>query len=708
MPGPTDAPPAGPEQSPRPGPVPAPRPGPGADANAQTLTRHGPGPGHGAGHGPGQRSAPPIPAPAPAAPPADDRARTEPGTNAGASTPRPGPARGGAEPCPTAGAADSGTEGAEPRPPEDRAHAETTTRQGRVPDRPGLIPASGPEAPAADGRARTETGTGDGARATRARPVRGGVEQRPGAGPDRIGGTDAAPQPNAGRHPADAVVRDARPGGEGGPAAGLDCADGRARTGVDGGVGSAPADGAACPAGEDGPAAGPDRAGGAAEGGASEWLPPALRRLIAERSTRALELPAPEPTRITPVDPPAAAARPVTRRRLLAAGGALLAIGGPAAWFGTRRTGGGAPPPRDLPTLTLGLQADLSGPGRATGQAHERGMRLAVARHNARPDAVFRLALRIADDAGDATRAGQAAKELAGDPAVTGIVGPTWEAAVPALAAACDAADLTLLPVSVVIPDTSQAQWRTLCATRPPEERLGLPVIHYLSVVRRSRRTAVVEDEGGGEAAWKLVRTLRQTPPANGAVTIHPVPAASSDFGPAVRALTGAGAEAVVFAGTSPERAAALARALADAGFKGPRLGIQYVMEPGFLTAAGPAAEGWVIGSLFTDPLSVPAAAEFVSAHRDAYGAPPARWATEAHDAVGLQAAALTALAGDGRDRAGLSRRIFRTAHQGLAKPLAFDANTHSLTKEPSAHLYRVDSGAYRYLGLYSDVRTDP
>lgn len=47
-----------------------------------------------------------------------------------------------------------------------------------------------------------------------------------------------------------------------------------------------------------------------------DWLPAPLLRLIAERSTRALDLPAPEPTRIDV--PPAR--RPLTRRRLLAAG----------------------------------------------------------------------------------------------------------------------------------------------------------------------------------------------------------------------------------------------------------------------------------------------------------------------------------------------------------------------------------------------------
>ncbi|MFF4434157.1 bifunctional serine/threonine-protein kinase/ABC transporter substrate-binding protein [Streptomyces sp. NPDC001513] len=451
-----------------------------------------------------------------------------------------------------------------------------------------------------------------------------------------------------------------------------------------------------------GAALGDDPSGADAE----DWLPPPLPRLIAERSTRALELPAPEPTRI---DAPHTPVRGLTRRRLLAAGAGLAAVGAPTAWFATRgRARGKTPPPaRDLATLTLALQADLTGPGKATGQAHERGMRLAVERHNSRKDAAFLLALRVADDGGDPARAAQVVKELVADPAVAALTGPTWDAAVPELAAACGKADLALVLVSVDSPEAAMAQpeWRTVCATRPAGDHFALPVIDYLSRVRPVRRTALVEDVEGGEPTWPLIRSLQQSPPSMGTLSVHRIPVGSSDFAGAVRALTEAGAEAVVYAGTSPQRAARLARALADAGFPGPRVALQHVMEPAFLTDAGPTAEGWAFGCLFTDPLAVPAAAEFVGAHRAAHGEPPARWATEAYDAVGLLAAALTGLGEEGRDRAGLARRIFRTAHEGLAKPLAFDSGTHVLTRGRTAHLYRAESGAYRYLGLYPDVR---
>ncbi|RSS78918.1 bifunctional serine/threonine-protein kinase/ABC transporter substrate-binding protein [Streptomyces sp. WAC06614] len=435
----------------------------------------------------------------------------------------------------------------------------------------------------------------------------------------------------------------------------------------------------------------------------ADWLPGPLARLIAERSTRALELPVAEPTR---VDTAAPAPRGLPRRRLLTGGAALLAVGAPGAWFALRGTGGGAGPPAErgpLPTLTFALQADLSGPGRAVGQAHERGMRLAMDAHNAREDVPFRLALRVADDGGDSARAEQTAGQLAAEPGLFALVGPTLETAVTAVAARCTAADLTQVLVSVPTPDWL-SDWRTLCGTAPSASQLVLPMLHYLTRVRPARRTGVVEDGPDAGSAWQVTRALEQSPPAQGTVTVHRMPAGGSDFAAAARALVGAQAEAVVFAGTSPERAGRFARALAEAGFQGPRMGVQQAMEPAFLTAAGPASEGWLFSSFYGDPLAVPAAAGFVSAHRAAYGEPPARWAAEAYDAVGLLATALAGLDQESRERGGLSRRVFRTTYQGLAKPLAFDATTRVLTGNRTAHLFRAGSGAFHYLGLYPDV----
>ncbi|MER7759815.1 bifunctional serine/threonine-protein kinase/ABC transporter substrate-binding protein [Streptomyces sp. NPDC097619] len=460
--------------------------------------------------------------------------------------------------------------------------------------------------------------------------------------------------------------------------------------------------------GPDGPGGDPESPGGGPEGREPDWLPPALPRIIAERSARALELPAPDPTLLDPTaaDPPTGRPR-LTRRGLLTAG-AVLAATAPAAWYASTLGSDGTTPgtgtgsPRNRPVHTLALHADLTGPGRATGLAQERGARLAVDAHNARADAPFLLRLRPADDRGDLAAAGAIARTLIADPTVLAVLGPTRPDSFPTAARAYGKARMPLVTVSVPLADYDFASMPTSCSTRVADGMLSLPVLHYLSVVRRVTRTATVYDPTAADIARGLADSLLETSPSGGTTTEHRLGTGAGAPAAAVTALRAAGAQGVVYCGTDPVRAARFARALADSPFSGPRVTLAPAMEPAFLTEAGSAAEGWAFSAPFADPAAVPAAAPFVAAHREAYGTAPARWALEAYDAVGLVAAAITAVAAgsDGTTaRSPLAVRVVRTAYRGLAKPLDFGDVNHMVTSADATFLYRAESGRYVCLG---------
>ncbi|MFC4506356.1 MULTISPECIES: hypothetical protein [Streptomyces] len=55
----------------------------------------------------------------------------------------------------------------------------------------------------------------------------------------------------------------------------------------------------------------------------------------------------------------------------------------------------------------------------------------------------------------------------------------------------------------------------------------------------------------------------------------------------------------MVYAGASPHRAALCARALERTGFRGTRMAPEPVLEAGFLTEAGTAAEGRLISTAY-------------------------------------------------------------------------------------------------------------
>lgn len=465
-----------------------------------------------------------------------------------------------------------------------------------------------------------------------------------------------------------------------------------------------------------------------------DWLPPAVLRLVAERSARALDIPTPrrsarapdiptpqtsaraldaptprrpagEATVTGPAAPGPADAPPPTRRRVLLMGSAAASVvavgGGTAAYLTSGRGAGGGS--GGLPVRTLGFQADLTGDGKADGVAQERGARLAVAHHNARAGIAFRLALDTYDDRGDAVRARQAAERFT-HAGVSAVLGPGTATAALAAGPRYQSANTAMVLISVSDPRLDTSELRTLCVTRGPERQLALPLIRYLNAVRPVDRTAVIDDRAAGQAGAGLTDALTLALPHEGTTSVHPVAAGSDDFRPAVRAALTARAQAVVFSGTSPQRAAACARALADAGFTGPRLGTWHIMRPAFLQQAGPAAQGWLFGTPFTDPGSVSPA--FGSAHRAAYGTAPGRWAPEAYDAVGLVARALESPGGSADSAPGaVAQRLFSLTYQGLAKTLRFD-DTHALALQPDAvyFLYQVKDGSFRFLGRYDRV----
>jgi hypothetical protein len=151
--------------------------------------------------------------------------------------------------------------------------------------------------------------------------------------------------------------------------------------------------------------------------GRGDWLPPGLLRLVADRSSRALNPPPRPPAPATPTAPEPSPREPVRglpRRRVLTIGGSAVAAvaasgTGAAVLLNRRNTTTTADTPREVPTHTIGFQADLTGPQKDTGKTQEHGARLAVATHNARADASFRLTLTTYDDRGETARAKDAA-----------------------------------------------------------------------------------------------------------------------------------------------------------------------------------------------------------------------------------------------------------------------------------------------------------
>ena len=293
---------------------------------------------------------------------------------------------------------------------------------------------------------------------------------------------------------------------------------------------------------------------------------------------------------------------------------------------------------------------------------------------------------------------------------VSAVIGPSTTAGAGAAVPLYAAASMPVVLVSVDdgTAGLSTTALRTLCVTRASDSSQTLPLLSYLARTRPTHRTAVVQDRAAGETAVEITRNLVETPPSDGTITVHQVAAETADFGPAVAHALATRPEAVIYAGTSPGRAAACARALAAAHFTGAVAGFEPVMRADFLTAAGQAAEGWVFEAPYTEAQSAgtTAAKAFTAAYRARYGEAPGRWSAEAYDAVGLIARSLDTLGTTTTIKpAPVAEGLFHLSYDGVAKPIRFvQGTTHTMNPENTAFLYQAGGGAFHFLGRYDEV----
>ncbi|WEP00475.1 bifunctional serine/threonine-protein kinase/ABC transporter substrate-binding protein [Streptomyces sp. FXJ1.172] len=451
----------------------------------------------------------------------------------------------------------------------------------------------------------------------------------------------------------------------------------------------------------------PELRAGLGHFGTDDWLPPGLPALIAERSAQVLELP--EPQRVAPPTLADRAVPPSRRRFLLlgsASAGVLAAGGAGAAWLATWRSAGRTA----VPTRTIAVHTDLTGPGKALGTGIGQAVRLAVSHHNAHPGRRFDLALQVHDDHGEASRSQAVARQVTADARVCAVIGPSSDTTALAARDIYTKASLPIVTAwagSIDLYDTVSSTHPGVFQIRPADDGMPTPLFRYLTGIRPASRWALIEDGTAPDFGWLIAKPLMENAPVHGTIATHTVPADSDDFAPAAAAVLAARAQAVVYCGNSPQRAAAFARALRTGGFTGTAAAAQPVLDPAFLSAAGAADEGWVFSSTWVDPARLASAAGFVRAFTRRYGVrsvPPG--AAEAYDALGMVADVLTDSGAGPVDPGSLSHRLRSVSYQGITRTFAFDASTGAVDLNPGLFLWRVRQGRPDFLGQYQKVRS--
>ena len=438
------------------------------------------------------------------------------------------------------------------------------------------------------------------------------------------------------------------------------------------------------------------------DGGPVDWLPDDVVRGIADRSAEMLALPDIEPT-VADAPEEAEPASPGRRRLLLASGAALLlAAGGTAAWAALHDDDTPDASAPSTPHWAIGVQADLSGPRRAAGQAQERGARLAVEQFNSRRNKPFSLALKTADDSGSEVRAPAAAQKLIQDANVLAVLGPSSNETALKVLPAYDGAFLPLLSVSSGALLLTSQEHRSYLQCRASDAFMSLQLAARVAQQQGVRLPGLLEDRTAQTYGWETSQGATLLLRAYG-IPPYPrvIPANTENVRPVVTDMLHAGIDSFVYAGYAPG-AARVARALSTAGFDKPRLAPQAVLDPEFLESAGVAAEGWLVAASFVDATAVPAAAAFTAAFRKRYGSAPGYYAAEAYDTVNLVIQELVkATKGEQPPkRRELVTLLRKSRYKGITKDFAFKAD--GTFNGYGVFLHQVEGGRFRFLGAAS------
>lgn len=327
--------------------------------------------------------------------------------------------------------------------------------------------------------------------------------------------------------------------------------------------------------------------------------------------------------------------------------------------------------------IRIGLSAPLSGPDAAFGQGMRLGAEQAVADINRAGGVGGRkLALVVADDAGDGRQGAAVAKRFAAD-RIGLVVGPL-SSIVAAVATPVyeEAGIVAVTPGATWGPLTGRG-WGNLFRLGPGDAQQAAAAAAHLGERYAGRRIGIVHDKTtfGRGLADAVSRALKAK--GEGEAVFVGLARGGKDAADAVGPLKDARVEAVYFGGLAPE-GALLVKGMREAGLDAALIGSDGLLDKDFPLIAGPAAEGTLM-TLPAEPRKLPEPKGAELKVLDGKAKPPPR-TPEAEAFAGQTYAAVEVLArGIERAKSADGRKVAAALHDGTslrlsAGEVAFDA----------------------------------
>ncbi|MYY08392.1 ABC transporter substrate-binding protein [Streptomyces sp. SID4919] len=363
-------------------------------------------------------------------------------------------------------------------------------------------------------------------------------------------------------------------------------------------------------------------------------------------------------------------------------------------------------------TITIGVDAPLSGENSATGLGIQYGVQIAVDDANAKkvvPGVKFQI--KALDDKAQPATGQQNATALVGDDKVVGVVGPLNSGVAQSMQQVFASANLVQISPSNTNPELTQGKdWQSGTKKRPyttyfrtatTDALQGGFAADYAFKGMKKKRVFVVDDKqtyGAGLA--KIFR--EQFEELGGKVGgTDSINTGDKDFGALVTKIKAAKADLVYYGGQYDE-SQLITKQLKEAGVKIPLFGGDGMFSPTYIETAGGASEGDVVTSVGVPVDTLPAAKTFIETYKSkGYKGTYGTYGGYSYDAANAIINAVKTIK-EGNDgklpggkelRAKVVEEVGKSNFEGITGKVSFDEYGDTANKQLT--VYQVKSGKW-------------
>jgi len=337
-------------------------------------------------------------------------------------------------------------------------------------------------------------------------------------------------------------------------------------------------------------------------------------------------------------------------------------------------------------SATIGFFGAITGSEGALGTNENDGIKLAISQfESANPSC--KVNLTTLDSQGDPAQAPALAQKAATDTSLIALIGPAFSGESKVADPIFEQAGLPNMTVSATNPSLGTNGWKFWHRAVGTDNSQGPAAAKYLASTLGAKKVAVLDD--GSEYGKGIADIVRSTLKTDG-VTVtdsESVDPNATDFSSTVNNIKTTPPDAVFFGGYY-QAGGVLAKQLSDAGVKATFMGPDGVEDPGFVKAAGAAAEGAILLAPGTPADKLPGS--FTSAYQALNGQAPGLYSVEGYDAANAILAGIKA--GD-TTRTSMQTYLATVDYKGLAVEVKFNPTTHELASAVTIWASTVTNG---------------